>query len=110
MHFLLWAEFLYVLGLATVCSSSVQCYYKSTGSLLKHKLMFSQLNDPRLFKLSATKKGHLLFWNNTSELSVHFTHAHYVPLITCYQKILKVKQTEMINYHYIQPAIKNLKS
>ena len=30
-----WAGFLCVLGLASVCSSSVQCYYKNTGSVLK---------------------------------------------------------------------------
>ena len=44
-----WAGFLCVLALASVCSSSVQCYYKSTGSILKYKLMFSQLIEPRLF-------------------------------------------------------------
>ena len=26
-----WAGFLWALGLASVCSSSVQCYYKITG-------------------------------------------------------------------------------
>ena len=31
-----WAGFLCVLGLTSVCSSSVQCYYKNTGSILKY--------------------------------------------------------------------------
>ena len=44
-----WAGFLRVLGLASVCSSSVQCYYRNTGSILKYKLMFSQLIETRLF-------------------------------------------------------------
>ena len=34
-----WAGFLCVLGLASVCSCSIQCYYKNTGSVLKYKLM-----------------------------------------------------------------------
>ena len=51
-----WAGFLCVLGLASVCSSSVQCYYKNTGSILKYKLMFSQLIEPCLFNPFRSEK------------------------------------------------------
>ena len=60
-----WAGFLCVLGLASVCSSSVQCYYKSTGSILEYKLMFSQLIEPRLFNPFGSEKNHLL-WASSS--------------------------------------------
>ena len=86
-----WAGFLCVLGLASVCSSSVQCYYKNTGSILKYKLMFSQLIEPRLFNPFSTEKIHLLFCNNTCEPPVPFMHNHYVPLIICSQKNAKNK-------------------
>ena len=51
-----WAGFLCVLGLASICSSSVQCYYKSSGSILKYNLMFSQLIEPRLFNPLSSEK------------------------------------------------------
>ena len=100
-----WAGFLCFLGLASVCSSSVQCYYKNTGSILKYKLMFSQLIEPRLFNPFSTEKIHLLFCNNTCEPPVPFMHNHYVPLIICSQKNAKNKGNRKINYHHIQPAI-----
>ena len=100
-----WAGFLCVLGLASVCSSSVQCYYKNTGSILKYKLMFSQLIEPRLFNPFSTEKIHLFFWNNTCGPPVPFMDNHYVPLIICSQKMLKTEEIENINYHHIQPAI-----
>ena len=65
-----WAEFLCVLGLASFCSSSVQCYYESTGSLLKYKIIFSPLIGTSLFNPSTTTKTYLLFCNNTSESPV----------------------------------------
>ena len=101
-----WAGFLCVLGFASVCSSSVQCYYKSTASILKYKLMLSQLIETRLFNSFNSEKIHLLFCNNTWELPVPFMHNHHVPLIICSQKLLKTKEIENINYHRIQPAIK----
>ena len=81
-----WAGFLRVLGLASIYSSSVQCYCKSTGSILKYKLMFSQLIEPRLFNPSISEKVHLLFFNNTP-----FMPNHNVPLIICFQKNTKSK-------------------
>ena len=33
-----WAGFLCVLGLASVCPSSIQCYYKNTWSIFKYKV------------------------------------------------------------------------
>ena len=47
-----WAETLCVLGLASVCSSSVQCYYKVTGLLLfMYKLINVQsINSTLLFQ------------------------------------------------------------
>ena len=63
-----WAGFLCVLGLASVCTSSVQCYYKSTGSLSKYKLMFNQLIEPRLFNPFSSEKIHLLFCNKLVSL------------------------------------------
>ena len=84
-----WAGFLCVLGLASVCSSSVQCYYKSTGSILKYKLSFSQLIEPRLFNPFSSEKIHLLFCSNTREPPVPFMHNHYVSLIICSQKNAK---------------------
>ena len=74
-----------------VCSSSVQCYYKNTGSILKYKLMFSQLIEPRLFNAFSSEKIHLLFCNNTCEPPVPFIHNLYVPLIICSQKNTKNK-------------------
>ena len=61
------AGFLCVLGLTSVCSSSVQYYYKSTGSLIKYKLMFSPLFRPCLFNPFNNEKNDLLLCNNTSE-------------------------------------------
>ena len=52
-----WGRFLCALDLASVCSSSVQCYYKNTGSILKYKLMFSQLIEPRLFNPFSSEKS-----------------------------------------------------
>ena len=86
-----WAGFLCFRGLASVCSSSVQCYYKNTGSILKYKLMFSQLTEPHLFNPFSIEKIHLLFCNNTSEPPVPFMHNHNVPLIICSQKNAKNK-------------------
>ena len=100
-----WAGFFCVLGLASVCSSSVQCYYKSTGSLLKYKLMFGQLIELRLLNPFSNEKFHLLFWNKTSEHPVPFMHNHYVPLSFVFKKMIKQKEIENINYHHIEPAI-----
>ena len=86
-----WAKFLCVLGLESVCSSSVQCYYKSTGSILKYKFMFSQLIEPRLFNPLSNEIIHLLFCNNTCEPPVPLMKNHYVPLLICSQKNAKNK-------------------
>ena len=86
-----WAGFLCVLGLASVCSSSVQCYYKNTGSMLRYKPKFSQLIKPRLFNPFSTEKIHLLFCNNTCEPPVPFMHNHFAPLMICSQENAKNK-------------------
>ena len=86
-----WAAFLCVHGLASLCSSSVQCYYKKTGSILKYKLKFSQMIEPRLFNPFSTEKIHLLFCNNTCEPPVTFMDNHYIPLIIYSQKNAKNK-------------------
>lgn len=79
-----------VLGFALVCSNKVQCYYKSTGSLLKYNLIFSQLIESRLFNPFSNEKVHLVFCNNTINSPVPFVHNHYVPLTICpQQKYLK---------------------
>ena len=84
--FFKWDRFLCVLDLTPVCSSSVQCYYKGTSSLLKYKLMFSQLTEPRWFNPFSNKKVYLLFCNNASESSIPFMHNNYVLLIICSHK------------------------
>ena len=86
-----WTGFVSVLGLASVCSSSIQRYYISTGSILKYKILFSQLIEPRLFNPFNSEKSHLLFCNNTSKPLVPFVHNHYVPWVICSQKIAKNK-------------------
>ena len=55
-----WAGFSCVLGLASVCSSSVQCYYKNTGSILKYTLMLSQLINARLFYPFSSEKNSIV--------------------------------------------------
>ena len=86
-----WTGFLCALGLA---------------SILKYKLMSSQLIEPRLINPFSTEKIHLLFCINTFEPPVPFMHNHNVILIICSQKkMLKTKEIENINYHHIQPAI-----
>ena len=79
-----WAGFLCVLGLASVCSSSVQCYYKNTGSILKYKLT----NVTMVIYLALATVRKLV---STCEPPVPFMHNHYVPLIICSQKNAKNK-------------------
>ena len=52
------------------------CNRKSTGSLLKCKLMLSQLTGPCLFNSFNDGKISLLFCNNTTEPAVPFMHNH----------------------------------
>ena len=100
------AGILCALGLASVSSSSVQCYYRNTGSILRYKLMFSQLIEPCLFNPFSSEKILLLFCNNACEPPAPFMHSYYVLLIICpQQKMLNTKEIENINYHHIQPAI-----
>ena len=105
-----WAGFLCILCLASICSSSVLCNNKSPWSILKYKLMFSQLTEPCLFNPFGSEKIHLLFCNNTCEAPVLFMHNYHVPLIICFQKILKAKEIQNIKHHFIQPAIEKMKS
>ena len=86
-----WTGFLCVLGLVSVCSSPVQCYYKSTGSLLEYKLIFSQLIEPYIFNPFSNEKGDLLLCNNSSKPPVPFMYNRYVPLIICFQRNAKSK-------------------
>ena len=103
-----WAGFLCVLGLASVCSSSVQCYYKNTGSILKYKLMSSQLIEPCLFNPFSGEKINLLFCNNTCEPPDPFMHNHYVPVVICSQKNAKNKGNRKHKLSSYSPS--NLKS
>ena len=41
-----WCGFLYVLALSSVSLSTVQYYYKNSGSPLRYRLMFNQLIQP----------------------------------------------------------------
>ena len=59
--------FLCVLALPSVSLSTVQCYYKNSGSPLKCRLMFNQLIQPRLANYLSTEKIHLLFCSNLLE-------------------------------------------
>ena len=59
--------------------------------MLKYKLIFSQLIEPRLFNPFSAEKIHLLFCNHTCEPPVPLMHNHYVPLIICSQKNAKNK-------------------
>ena len=86
-----WVRFFCVLDLASVCSSSVYCYYKNTGSILKYKIMFSQLTEPCLFNSFSIENINLLFHNNTCEPPVPLMHNHYVPVIICSKKNAKNK-------------------
>ena len=79
-------------------SVQVQCnVIANIGSILKYKLMFSQLVEPRLFNPFSTEKIHLLFCNNTCEPPVPFIHNHYVPLIIFSQKNAKNKGNRTFN-------------
>ena len=78
-----WSGFLCVLALASVCSSRVQCYYKNIGSLVKYRLIFSQLISPRLLNQGNTESIHLLFCYSGIDVPVPFKHNHYVPLPFC---------------------------
>ena len=67
---------------------NIQCYYKSTGSILKYKLIFSQMIEPRLFNPFSSKEILLLFCN-ICEPPVPFMYNWYVQLIICSQKNAK---------------------
>ena len=81
-----WCGFLCVLALSSVSLSTVQCYYKNSGSLLKYRLMFNQLIQPHLANHFRSEKIHLLFCSNLFEPPVPFSHNHYAPLIMCPKK------------------------
>ena len=81
-----WCGFLCVLALSSVCLSTVQCYYKSSGSSLKYRLMFNQLIQPRCANYLSSKKIHLLFCSNLFEPPAPFCHNHYAPFIMCPKK------------------------
>ena len=84
------AGFLCVLGLASGCSSTVQCYCKNTGSISKYKLMFNQLIEPRLLILSVLKRFLCCF--ATALVSLQFLLCIItVPLIICSHKNAKNK-------------------
>ena len=81
-----WCGFLCALALSSVSLSTVQCYYKSSGSPLMFRLMFNQLIQPRLANYLSSEKIHLLFCSNLFEPPVPFSHNHYASLIMCRQK------------------------
>ena len=86
-----WCGFLCVLALSSVSLSTVQCYYKNSGSPLKYRLMFNQLIQPRLANYLSSEKIHLLFCSNLFELPVPFSHNHYAPLIMCPKKTPQIR-------------------
>ena len=57
-----------------------------SASILKYKLMFSQLIEPCLINPFSTEKIHLLFCINAFEPPVPFMHNHNVILIICSRK------------------------
>ena len=59
-----WCGFLCVLALSSVSLSTVQCYYKSSKSSLKYRLMFNQLIQLRCANCVSSEKIHLLFCSN----------------------------------------------
>ena len=56
-----WCEFLCVIALSSVSLSTVQCYYKNSGSPLKYRLMFNQLIQPRLANCLSSEKSTCYF-------------------------------------------------
>ena len=77
-----WSSFLCVLALSTVCSRRIQCYYRTFGSCLKYRLMFSQSINSRNINKS-TETVHLLFCYEGDNLPDPFKHNHFVPLVFC---------------------------
>ena len=78
---IVWYGFLYVLSLPSVSLSTFQCYYKSSGSSLKPRLMFNQMIQPCLTNYLRSEKIHSLFCINLFDPEVPFSHNHHVPLI-----------------------------
>ena len=76
-----WCGFLCVLALSSVSLSTVQCYYKSSGSPLKYRLMFNQQIQPCLANYLSSEKIHLLFCRNLFEPPIPFSHNHSEPVM-----------------------------
>nr|XP_047145808.1 zinc finger MYM-type protein 1-like [Hydra vulgaris]XP_047145866.1 zinc finger MYM-type protein 1-like [Hydra vulgaris] len=93
-----WSGFLCVLALSTVCSTRVQCYYRTIGSLLKYKIMFNLKIEPRIL-CSSSDIVNLLFCFEGINPPCPYKHNHYVPLVFIPdKKCLKRKICKKVNF------------
>ena len=76
--------FLHVLVLSSV--RFVHCYNQSYDTMLKYKIMFNQLINPREFPSFNSETIHSLFCNNSVVSPISIRHSHYVPIIFCSEK------------------------
>ena len=78
--------FLHVLVLSSVRLCFVHCYNQSYDTMLKYKIMFDQLINPREFPSFNSETIHSLFCNNGVVSPISIRHNHYVPVIFCSEK------------------------
>lgn len=76
-----WSSFLCILGLTSVCSSKVQCFYKSIGTQARYRLLFNTVISPRSLPCSSSEKINILLCYEGEDIPIPFKHNHYVPLL-----------------------------